>query len=106
MRAVARGFEVDPNTVLPWLVDAADHLHVFAQDCLHDVRVTPVQLDALYARLRAVQDGEVHEAEALKRPSHSSHGVWVALDPVSKLLLTINVGDRTLAVAPGGVHQV
>jgi transposase-like protein len=26
IRAVARVFEVDPNTVLAWLVDAADHL--------------------------------------------------------------------------------
>lgn len=25
MRAVARVFEVDPNTVLAWLVEAADH---------------------------------------------------------------------------------
>ena len=42
----------------------------------------------------------------LKRLSHSSHWMWVALDPVSKLLLTIDVGDRTLAVAQGVVHQV
>jgi hypothetical protein len=28
------------------------------------------------------------------------------LDPVSKLLLTIDVGDRTLAMAQGVVHQV
>jgi transposase-like protein len=26
IRAVARVFEVDPNTVLQWLVEAADHL--------------------------------------------------------------------------------
>jgi IS1 family transposase len=106
IRAVARVFEVDPNTVLQWLVEAADHLQVFSQYFLHDVRVTQVQLDELYARLSAVKDGEVHEAEALKRLSHSSHWVWVALDPVSKLLLTIDVGDRTLAVAPGVVHRV
>src|SRR5262249_33564783 len=35
-----------------------------------------------------------------------SHWVWVALDPVTKLLLTIDVGDRTLAMAQGVVHQV
>jgi hypothetical protein len=106
IRAVARVFEVDPNTVLQWLVEAADHLQVFSQYFLHDVRVTQVQLDELYALLSAVKDGEVHAAEALKRLSHSSHWVWVALDPVSKLLLTIDVGDRTLAVAQGVVHQV
>jgi hypothetical protein len=75
IRAVARVFEVAPNTVLQWLVEAADHLQLFSQYFLHAVRVTPVQLDELYARLRAVKDGEGHEAEALKRLSHSSHGV-------------------------------
>src|SRR2546430_770244 len=38
--------------------------------------------------------------------SRSPHWVWAALDPVSKLLLTIEVGDRTLAMAQGVVHQV
>jgi IS1 family transposase len=32
--------------------------------------------------------------------------VWVAIDPVTKLLLTIDVGDRTLAMAQRVVHQV
>jgi hypothetical protein len=32
--------------------------------------------------------------------------VWVALDPVTQLLLTIDVGDRTLAMAQCVVHQV
>jgi len=31
MRAVARVFEVDPNTVLQWLVETADHLKAFCQ---------------------------------------------------------------------------
>ena len=106
IRAVARVFEVDPNTVLQWLVEAADHLKAFSQYFLHDIRVTQVQLDELYALLRAVKDSEVSEAEALTRLSRSSHWVWVALDPVSKLLLTIDVGDRTLAMAQGVVHQV
>ena len=106
IRAVARVFEVDPNTVLHWLVEAADHLKVFSQYFLHDVRVTQVQLDELYALLSAVKDGEVSEAEALHRLSRSPHWVWVALDPVTKLLLTIAVGDRTLAMAQRLVHQV
>jgi hypothetical protein len=32
--------------------------------------------------------------------------VWVAIDPVTKLLLTIDVGKRTLAMAQCVVHQV
>jgi hypothetical protein len=106
IRAVARVFEVDPNTVLAWLVEAAEHLQAFSQHFLHDLRVTQVQLDELYALLSAVKDGEVSEAEAIRRLSRSPHWVWVAIDPVSKLLLVIAVGARTLAMAQGFVHQV
>ena len=106
IRAVARVFEVDPNTVLAWLVEVADHAAAFSRYFLHDVRVTQVQLDELFALLSAVQAGEVSEAEALTRLSRSPHWVWAALDPVTKLLLTIALGDRTLAMAQRVVHQV
>jgi len=106
IRAVARVFEVDPNTVLQWLVEVADHATAFSQYFLHDVRVTQVQLDALFALLSAVKTGEVSEAEAVARLSRSPHWVWAAIDPVTKLLLTVDVGDRTLAMAQRVVHQV
>jgi hypothetical protein len=106
IRAVARVFEVDPNTVLQWLVEAADHLQTFSQYFLHNVHVTQVQLDELYALLSAVKAGEVSDTEAIHYLSRSPHWVWAAMDPVTKLLLTIDVGDRTLAMAQGVVHQV
>ena len=106
IRAVARVFEVDPNTVLAWLVEVAEHAAAFSQYFLHDVRVTQVQLDELFALLSAVQTGEVSDAEAIQRLSRSPHWVWAAIDPVTKLLLTIDVGDRTLAMAQRVVHQV
>ncbi len=106
IRAVARVFEVDPNTVLAWLVEVAEHATAFSQYFLHDVRVTQVQLDELFALLSAVKAGEVSEAEAITRLSRSPHWVWAAIDPVTKLLLTVDVGDRTLAMAQRVVHQV
>jgi len=106
IRAVARVFEVDPNTVLAWLVEAADHATAFSRYFLHDVRVTQVQLDELFALLSAVKAGEVSEAEAITRLSRSPRWVWTAMDPVTKLLLAIDVGDRTLAMAQSMVHQV
>jgi IS1 family transposase len=106
IRAVARVFEVDPNTVLQWLGEAADQLTAFSQYFLHDGHVTQVQLDELFALLSAVKAGEVSEAAAIERLSRSPHWVWTALDPVSKLLLTIDVGDRTLTMAQHVVHQV
>ena len=106
IRGTARVFEVDPNTVLQWLVEAAEQLQAFSQYVLHDVRVTQVQLDELFALLSAVKTGEVSAQEALTRLSRSPHWVWAAIDPVTKLLLTVAVGDRTLAMAQRVVHQV
>jgi IS1 family transposase/transposase-like protein len=106
IHAVARVFETDPNTVLGWLVEAADHLEAFARHFLRDLVVEQVQMDELFAMLSAVKDGEVSEKQAIKRLSRSPHWVWVAMDPVCKLILAVEVGHRTLAMAQRLVHQV
>jgi IS1 family transposase len=106
IRGTARVFEVDPNTVLQWLVEAAEQLRAFSQHFLHDLRVRQVQLDELFALLSAVKDGAVSEADAIARLERMSQWVWVAMDPESKLLLAIDVGHRTLAMAQRVVHQV
>ena len=106
IRGTARVFEVDPNTVLQWLVEAADQLRAFSQHFLHGIRVRQVQLDELFALLSAVKDGEVSESDAIERLERSPHWVWVAMDPESKLLLALDVGDRTLAMAQRFVHHV
>ena len=46
------------------------------------------------------------EAKAIKRLSRSPHWVWVAIDPVTKLLVALDVGDRTLAMAQRVIHHV
>ena len=79
-------FEIDPNTVLQWLVEAAGQLRAFAQYFLRDLRICQVQLDELYAVLRAVKAREMSEDEAMQRLSQSPHWVWGAIDPVSKVL--------------------
>jgi IS1 family transposase/transposase-like protein len=106
IRGTARVFEVDPNTILQWLVEAAEQLRAFSQHFLYDVRVRQVQLDELFALLSAVKDGAVSEAEAIERLERSPQWVWVAVDPESKLLLAIDVGNRTLAMAQRFVHHV
>ncbi len=106
IRGTARVFEVDPNTVLQWLVEAAEQLQAFSRHVLHDVRVRQVQMDALFALLSAVKDGAVSEAEAIARLERVPHWGWVAMDPESMLLLAIDVGDRTLAMAQRVVHEV
>src|SRR6266498_1030681 len=106
IRATARVFEVAPKTVLHWLVEAAEHLQAFAAYFLCDVHVNQVQLDELYAVLREVKAGGLREDEAIKRLEGSPYWVWTAMDPESKLLVVIDVGTRTLAMAQCVVHQV
>jgi len=106
IRGTARVFEVDPNTVLQWLVEATDQLRAFSRYVLHDLHLRQVQLDELYAVLSALKDGKVNEAEAIECLSRSPQWVWVAMDPESKLVLALDVGERTLAMAQRVVHQV
>src|SRR5216683_2677144 len=106
IRATARGFEMDPNTVLQWLVEAAEQLQAFTSYFLCDVHVKQLQLDELYAVRRGVKDGEISEANALKCLEPARPWVWTAIDPVSTLLLAIEVGPRTVAMAQCVVHRV
>ncbi len=52
MRATARVFEVDANTVLHWLVEVAEQLRAFSAYFLCDLHLEQLQLDELYAVLR------------------------------------------------------
>jgi IS1 family transposase len=106
IRATARVFEVDANTVLQWLVAAAEQLRAFSASFLCDLHLEQLQLDELYAVLRARKAGEINDDEAMKRLERSPYWVWTAVDPKSKLLVVVDVGTRTLAVAQRVVHQV
>jgi IS1 family transposase len=92
--------------VLHWLIEAAEHLRAFSAYFLCDLHVKQLQLDELYAVLSAVKEGEISEVKAIKRLSRSPHWVWVAIDPVTKLLVALDVGERTQAMAQRFVHHV
>jgi hypothetical protein len=106
IRGTARVFEIDPNTVLQWLVESAEQLRAFSVYNLHDLHLNQVQLDELYAVLSAVRDGNVSAAEAIDRLSRSPHWVWTAIEPESKLLLSVQVGARTLVMAQAVLHHI
>jgi IS1 family transposase/transposase-like protein len=106
IRATARVFEVDANTVLQWLVEAAEQLRAFSHYVLCDLHVEQLQLDELYAVLRDLKAGAINDDEAIQRLERSPYWVWTAMDPNSKLLLVIDVGTRTLEMAQRVVHQV
>jgi hypothetical protein len=85
IRATARVFAVDPNTVLHWLVEAAEQLQAFTRYLLCDVHVAQLQLDELYALLRDLKAGAILEDATLQRLEPSRPWVWTAMDPVRTL---------------------
>jgi IS1 family transposase len=106
IRATARVFGVAPNTVLQWLVEAAEQLRAFCAYFLCDLHLEQLQLDEVYAVLRQVQAGEISDDEAIERLDRSPYWVWTAMDPRSKLLVVVDVGTRTLEMAQRVLHQV
>jgi hypothetical protein len=106
IRGTARVFEIDANTVLQWLVEAAEQLQAFSDYFLRELHLSQVQLDELYAVLSAVRAGDLSEAEAVEQLSRSPYWVWTAIDPETKLLLCVRGGERTLAIAQAVLHQI
>src|SRR5262249_35719413 len=106
IRATARVFEVAPNTVLHWLAEAAEQLRAFSASFLCDLHLEQLQLDEVYAVLRDLKAGEINDDDAIARLERSPYWVGTALDPTSKLLVVVEVGSRTPAMAQRIVHQV
>jgi hypothetical protein len=106
IRATARVFAVTPNSVLQWLVEAAEQLRAFSAYFLCELHLEQLQLDELYAVLRAFKAGEISDDEAIKRLERSPYWVGTAMDPTSKVLVVVNVGCRTLALAQRVVPAV
>ena len=92
--------------MLQWLGEAAEQLRAFSAYFLCDLHVEQLQLDELYAVLRELKAGEISNDEAMKRLERSPYWVWTAIDPKSKLLVVVDVGTRTLAMAQRVVHQL
>jgi hypothetical protein len=106
IRGTARVCEMDANTVLHWLMEAAAQLQAFSAYFLHDLHLNQVQLDELYMVLSAVRDGEMSEAQAIDHLSTSPRWVWTAIDPESKLMLNAQIGERSPAMAQAVLHQI
>jgi len=99
LRATARVFDLDPNTVESWLTQAAQHLTAVSHDLIHDLHLSQVQVDELWTLLGQAE--LTHQ-----RQGRSQCWVWVGIDPVSKLRLAWVVGDRSLACAQRLVHAI
>jgi len=96
-RKVARIFGVDKDTVFDWLVQAAAHSEAVMGYMMHDLHLSQVQMDELYALLSGMRDEDGRRRCCW---------VWVATAPLNKLLLATEVGERSLEMAQRLVHAV
>ena len=106
IRATARVLEVAPHIVLQWLVAAAEQRRAVSAYFLCDLHLQQLQLDEVYAVLRDCKAGAISDDEAIRRLERSPSWVWTAMDPTSELLLVVDIGSRTLAMAQRVVYQV
>lgn len=101
IRATARVFDLDPNTVERWLGQAAEHMEAVSAYFIHDLELTQVQVDELWALLG---QGDNNEAEGDKQ--RGKRWVWAGMDPVSKLMLGYVVGNRSLTCTQLLIHII
>ena len=101
IRATARVFDLDPNTVERWLGQAAKHMEAVSAYLIHDLELSQVQVDELWALLGRRDDNEAGEGR-----QRGQRWVWAGMDPVSKLMLGYVVGDRSLDCAQLLIHMI
>jgi hypothetical protein len=68
----------------------------FSAYFLCEWQINQVRLDELHEVLSALREGEVSADEVVERLSRSPRWVWTAIDPETKLLLSVQVGEGTL----------
>lgn len=97
LRATARIFEVEVDTVLLWLKRAGQHCEKVSFYLMRNLRVEQAQLDELWTFVHK-KEKSLSAWEKL----HSEWGdtwVWTALDPAHKLVLAFWVGEHEEAQA-------
>jgi IS1 family transposase len=104
IRATARIFGVDKNTVLSWLRRAGEHCQQVSSYLMRNLKVAQVQLDELWTFVTK-KEKNLSAWEKL----HSEYGdtwIWTAVDPVHKLVLTFHVGEHEEKDADTFLHKL
>ena len=93
IRATGRIFQIDKDTVCDWLVRASLHCRSVILYFWNQLHVTECQLDELWS---FVHTKEAHLPYAkIYAESYGDAWVWLAFEPVSRLILAFVIGKRT-----------
>lgn len=99
IRATARIFDVEVDTVLLWLRRAGQHSEKVSVYLMRHLQVEQAQLDELWTFVRK-KEKTLSAWEKL----HTEYGdtwVWVVFDPVNKLVLALLIGEHETEQAVG-----
>ena len=99
VRAVARIHHVAPNTVLDWLRKAGQHCERLSEYMMQELKLSQVQLDELWTFVRK-KERMLSEWEKLNT-EYGDNWIWIAFDPVHKLVIAVLIGDHTEEEAVG-----
>src|SRR3972149_2605858 len=97
IRATARNIECDKDTVALWLPRVGRHCERLLDYFLRDLHLTECQLDELWTFVYKKEKHLTAFEKIVGR--YGDAWIWVAFDPVHKLVPTWRVGKRTLADA-------
>jgi len=104
VRAVARIHGVEPDTVLDWLRKAGEHCERVSAYMMQELQLSQVQLDELWTFVRKKQR-MLSEWEKLQS-EYGDTWIWMAFDPVHKLVIAVLIGDRTEEEAVGLLERL
>jgi IS1 family transposase len=87
--AAVRVFGHRPATITRWLARAGEHSATLHERVFHHLQLPHVQLDEIRTRLRS-----------------RAHTLWLAVDPLTKIIPVLHLGPRTQAAAHATVHAL
>jgi hypothetical protein len=89
--AAERVFGYRQATITTWLTRAGGHAEILHQRCFHNLQIPHLQLDELRTRLRCA-------TQVL--------WLWLAIDPLTKILPVLHLGPRTQNAAHMLIHSL
>jgi hypothetical protein len=89
--AAERVFGYRQTTITTWLTRAGEHAELFHERCFRNLHLPHLQLDELRTRLRS---------------SQQVLWLWLAIDPLTKILPVLQLGPRTQHMAHLLIHSL
>jgi IS1 family transposase/transposase-like protein len=87
--AAERVFGYRKATITTWLTRAGRHAELFHERCFHNLHLPHLQLDELRTRLRSAKQ---------------ILWLWLAIDPLTKMIPVLQLGPRTQNMAHTVIH--